>query len=99
MKLPDLSGEKEFIEAPLYSGTAVAYLRAVVAAAAPAGDQQIVVFVNFQACNENTCEPEVRKHTTVSVKIAAAGDPPQATLNEPALFSGLRSVDAAAPKP
>ncbi len=85
-KVPDPTGDKPTIDSPLYSDTAVTFIRVQVAQNAPAGEQKVTVKVAYQSCNDQTCAAPEDLEIEATVRVLAAGSTDQAKLIEPALF-------------
>lgn len=77
------------IDAPLYSGRAIGYVRIVIAPNAPPGVQTITVTVSYQACNDKVCQMPEDVALPVSVEVAPQGSGKVGVANEPELFAGL----------
>jgi thiol:disulfide interchange protein DsbD len=91
-KLMNPEGEGT-IEAPLYSGTAVAFVRVEVAETAAPGRQELALQVVFQACNDRTCDMKATVDVPVTIEVASLTNSASGMLNEPDLFA---TYDAAA---
>lgn len=77
------------ITVPLFSGRTVIFARLHVAPDAPLGEQAIRLSVNFQACDETSCQfPEEQEHE-VRVTIVAAGGPLSGQSADAAMFASF----------
>lgn len=77
------------ITVPLFSGRTVIFARLHVAPDAPLGEQTVRLSVNFQACDETSCQfPEEQEHE-VRVSIVAAGQPLSAQSADAAMFASF----------
>jgi thiol:disulfide interchange protein len=94
----DPSGQSPTVTVPLFSGTAPVLIPMRLAADAPAGSHELKVRVQYQACNDVTCQMPVMETRTVTLVVAAAAG----VANEPALFTGMKPLEGgggAAPPP
>lgn len=103
-KAPDPTGEKPFIEVPLYAKKAVSFARFKIKPDAPLGEQTLDIFVSYQACDDSICLMPEELKLPVKVKIVAAGAADLGAANEPDLFktfdeSQWGKAPAASPAP
>ncbi len=74
------------VQYQVYSGKAIAYIPVLVDDQAEVGDRTIEIAVNFQACNDTTCDPPSRRSQSISFTVDPdAGS--QITTHE--LFNGF----------
>lgn len=86
-KAPDPTGEKPFIEVPLYAGKAVSFVRFKIKPDAPLGEQTFDIFISYQACDDSICLMPEELKLPVKVRIVAAGAADLGAANQPDLFT------------
>lgn len=84
-KVADPTGEHPTIEVPLYSHSAVAFVRLNVSPGAALGEQSLDLHVTFQACDEHVCLIPAEMTLPVKVRVVAKDASPAKPI-EPALF-------------
>jgi len=95
--VPDFMRPGKTIEVPVYQGRAVAFVPVTVAPGASEGARTLLLTVEYQACDDTTCEQPMSVEVPVEIDIdpgaAAAG-----LTGEFAQFD-VRNFDASATKP
>ncbi|MCB9848411.1 MAG: thioredoxin family protein [Phycisphaeraceae bacterium] len=90
-KVADPTGEHDTIEVPTYQGKAVAYVPLLVKPGAPAGSDDIVVDVEYQACDETSCMAPQLVEQSASIEIAPVGASGENEKGDPSQFAGFDS--------
>lgn len=97
--VPDIAHPGKTVDVPLYQGKAVAYLPVFVSKTASLGRQTLSLTIDYQACNDQTCEMPETIEVSVSIEITTAShaQPPARDAELAALISGFDARALAQP--